>query len=160
MGESGLEEYAPIGPDDLAGQFTGRLARTEWLGPQGGAFSTPAAGADFAPFTIANRAFQVLTLFGQLVTSAAVANRAPQILYQLPSGETLMRVPQPAVVTASLTTRFSWGIGLVSQTLLALDEAQSIPEVWLPPGSKVSIVTGSLDVADQWSLGSVLYFMR
>lgn len=160
MGEGYSDDYAPIGPDDLAGQVAGRLIRSEWLAPQGGLLGTPVAGADFAPFTVSNRVFQVMTLFGQLVTSAAVANRAPQIVYSLQDGETLMKVPQPAVVTASTTTRFSWGIGLVSQTLLSLDEAQSIPEVWLPPGAKVSIVTGSLDVADQWSLGSVLYLIR
>ena len=153
------DAFRPQSPQDLGAINDATIRRTEWQISQPQIFVPPAAGADFPPFTLGNRAFKLLFMFGQLATSAAVANRTPQLVFKTQNGEVLARLVAPSNQAASLTQSYTWGIDVVSQSVLGGDVGQSMPDLWMPPGASISIITGLIDVADQWTLGSCLYLM-
>lgn len=111
----------------------------------------PSAGAEFTFTVPGEQALRVISVTGQLVTSAVAANRAAALVIGSPDG-TVITVEQPAVVTASLTTLFCWADGVSGDAASLVNGrlTAGIGEYVLPAGYTISSSTGALDAGDQW----------
>ena len=114
--------------------------------------ASPAAGADWQQAVPAGKAWEVLTLTEQLVTSAAVANREIVVQAKDPNGNLLAQADSPAFQTAGLTTIYSFERGRPYggsvQTFVGVLPAVDFP---LPEGSTIGVATTGLQAADQHS---------
>ena len=113
---------------------------------------TPAAGADWTVTVPGESAWAVISVSATLVTSAAVANRAP--LFTVTDGSsTLWRVAPGVVQTASLTTTYSWlcELGAPDVTITGGHIQVALPPAYFHPGFTFGPVTATRDAADQWS---------
>lgn len=122
------------------------------------ALAQPAAGADFAAITVPGGAVWCIeTLFGQLVCSAAAANRRPVL--RLTDGN--LRIgdfSENASVTANSTSTHTFARN-IAHTVAGLGGQGNFapaPDIWLQAGATIAIATAGIDVADQWSQGALL----
>lgn len=112
----------------------------------------PAAGAGFT-YTVDGRYFErMVAVSFQLVTSAAVANRFPQLFIQDTNGVAITSVPCGAVVVAGSTLTVSLALNAPSYANSASGGSFGyMPDLLLPPGWKVVLTVFGEDVADQVS---------
>lgn len=112
----------------------------------------PAAGADWS-FTIpGGSVMHVRAIRAALVTSAVVANRRP-VLTITDGNDTVAEVSVASSFTATQTASQSWLINVGAQLagLGGNGNYAPLPDLWLPAGSVVSVVTAGIDAGDQWS---------
>lgn len=111
---------------------------------------SPAVALGFThdiPFSEIQR---VLGISFQLVTDANAANRIARVEYLNASGAVFFTVASPFTVTASLTSRLNFGVGL--QQFGANAAAQiggPLPDFPLCGGLAVRVAVASIQVADQ-----------
>lgn len=112
----------------------------------------PAAGADWAHVFTGGFVRRIISVAAQLVTSAAVANRAVRLDLTAPEGRVLS-IPLPAVITAGLTTQLTWAEGIYPVNTALFDSALStgFEGMVCPPGFAIGTVSAALDAADQFS---------
>lgn len=119
---------------------------------------TPAAGAGWS-FTIPGESVaRVRGVIGKLTTSAIVANRQPML--QVGDGSsTFMALAAPSNIAASLAPLVSFaGPGASAGGSGAGGVLTSaLPDLILPAGYVLSMVTTAIDVTDQWTQCVVLY---
>lgn len=113
------------------------------------AVAQPAAGNEVQASPTATR--QLVAVFAQLVTSAAVANRLPALHVTDNAGHTLLSLPASSVQAASLTETYLWAVGMPfssgqNANLIPLPSGLTIASNWT-----VSTVTAAIQAADQWS---------
>lgn len=121
--------------------------------------ATPGAGAEISETVPTGARWELLTFQATLVTSAAAANRVPQLT--IDDGTTVIfRVGAALNQAASLTQRRSWFQGAPAPYL---DNASNVPmplpsNVRLGAAFRIKTVTAAIDVADQYS--AVQYLVR
>lgn len=111
--------------------------------------ATPAAGADWSLTVPAGHVYHLVSLYGQLVTSAAVATRIPRLSFT--DGDSVfLDLPPFASQVASLTRRYAWAPA-VSGTALGNSILSYLPDLDLPAGWTIASVTDLIDAADAWT---------
>jgi hypothetical protein len=121
--------------------------------------ATPAAGAEISETVPTGARWELLTFQATLVTSAAVANRVPQLVLD-DGASTLFRVGAALNQAASLTQRRSWFQGSAAPYL---DNASNVPSplpgnIRLPSGARIKTITLAIDAADQYN--AIQYLVR
>lgn len=112
----------------------------------------PGPGVDWS-FTLPSGAgYQLLLGTATLTTSAAVANRFPTIALQNGDGLTFFRSIDSTAIPATTAASISFGPDV---TTGAGNTGQLVtigmPFINLDAGWRIAVITGGLDVADQWS---------
>lgn len=114
---------------------------------------TPAAGADWVQTVPAGVAWEVLSVFERLVTSAVVATRSLNLDFKDPDGTRIIRYPYAAGQAASLTTSYALGAGYGAiQTTNEACAPLPSPPILVPANWTIQSATNLIDVADQHSL--------
>jgi hypothetical protein len=148
----------------LIGGYPGSFAalgypQTQPLPPSSGAgvtrsitVATPAAGANWSITVPPGASWTLISARATLVTSAAAANRTPNLQIKDGSGNIVLDALGGVAQTASLTVTWSWSAGAATSTVLS-----SVNSVGLPQGLKLNAgwviqqATANLQAADQWS---------
>lgn len=112
--------------------------------------SNPAAGAEISEVVPTGARWRLLSLRASLVTSAAVANRLPILIFD--NGATTFAVaPAAAVQTASLTVTYYWSVyGALSAGVSTFTNAMLPDYIVLMTGFRIKTATSALDGADDW----------
>jgi hypothetical protein len=121
--------------------------------------ATPAAGAEIAESVPTGARWELLAFQTQFVTSAAVANRIPQLVID-DGANVVYRVGQAANQAASLTFRRSWFPGGPSAVAdNANNVALGLPiGLRLGAGYRLRTITTAIDAGDQYS--AIQYVVR
>lgn len=121
---------------------------------------SPAAGAAFT-YRFPGETYTALVAVAfTLTTSAAVANRYPELAILDGDGGAIFRVASPTALVASLARRTYLAAdmgGVVTSP--SGDESLPFPDTMFPPGFQARITATALDAADQLS-GIRLYVRR
>lgn len=127
----------------ISGQLQYRRSRFVTVG------TTPAAGASPSITVPAGHSWRVLSIYASLVTGAAVANREAHL--QVSDGNAVyLDVPPAAVQAASLTRSYVW-YPHAAQVAVGTGQAIAVPELVLDAPAVISLATGAIDAADQWT---------
>jgi len=114
--------------------------------------TTPAAGAQFSLTVPAGVTWILNSVRAQLVTSAVVANRTPDLQVKDASGNIVMDAVAGTSQTASATDAWVWGPGLFTSTTLRQSDSVGIPTgMRLNAGWVLQMNVFNMDVGDQWS---------
>jgi hypothetical protein len=114
--------------------------------------TTPAAGANWSITVPAGASWTLTSVRATLATSAAVANRVPDLQIKDGSGNIVMDALAGVAQTATLTDTWSWSSGGVTSTVLGASNSVALPWAFrLNPGWVIQQVTTGLQAADQWS---------
>lgn len=121
--------------------------------------ATPAAGAEISETVPTGARWELLAFFALLTTSAAPANRVPQLVID-DGTSTLFRIGGALNQAASLAQRRSWYQGAPAPFL---DNANNVgmplpSAIRLPAAARIKTITAAIDVADQYS--TVQYLVR
>lgn len=130
-------------PVEVSGESVWRRSRITVAIP------SPAAGADWSFAIPSGHVYRLLSVYAQLVTSAAVATRVARLAFT-DGDRTFLDVPPFATQAASLTRRYAWAVSPAA-TAQGTGILSSLPEVELQAGWTIASVTDLIDVADQWS---------
>lgn len=139
---TGLSLGWPEGPNQQSVQGTGAVSSF--------VVANPAAGSDIAVSVPTGARWLMQSFAGQLVTSAAVANRIPHIVISDIGGNQLWNVAAPAAQVASTTVRYSacGGVAVSSNDNATI---MPIPDVALNfQGFSFNTLTTGLQAGDQW----------
>lgn len=139
-------------PDAYLPQFLSREGRILPGEKRAVTVPQPAAGADWSVSVPGGRQWRVQSLRALLTTSAAVATRTPRLSYS--DGTTIWwEGGDPAGYAASLVGRLCFiPLGSINNTGgQGVPTQDPLPDLWLVPGTVISVTTGGLDVGDQWS---------
>ncbi|HEY5985050.1 MAG TPA: hypothetical protein VIV12_01520 [Streptosporangiaceae bacterium] len=111
----------------------------------------PAAGADWSVRIPVAESWLVQGLTATLVTSAAVANRAPR-LEVTDEGVIISRFQPGRAPAASQTVRWSLVTGgpSAANTNSTIGTWGGPTELLIHPGRTLQVITENIDVADQW----------
>lgn len=112
----------------------------------------PAAGVGFTQQWAASGIVRVLAVGFTLVTAAAVAARLVSVTLEDDLGAALASVPAPFTQAASLTTRYTFGVGLVA--FGAADAARigtALPPLTMDGGMRLTVAIANVQGADQVS---------
>lgn len=120
---------------------------------------TPLAGHDFSWTGPVTAPFRVVSIYGQLLTSAVVATRLPSVELLDAAGNVLARMSPQFGQAASKTDGYTWANGLGGDSQQQVYNQAGLPLLWLPPRAKVASVTGAIDVGDQWSAVTISYLL-
>lgn len=113
--------------------------------------ANPGAGLDWTYTGNANTRWKVRHINAQLVTSAAVANRNPRLLFFDSITGRLKLVPSTNDQAASLTEDYSIGPANVAGTVAALANVWSVgTEDVMRDTSQIQSSTANIQAADQW----------
>lgn len=113
----------------------------------------PAAGADWLQSITPGARWRICSLNAALVTSAAVANRTPQIRLRH-SGVTIWQSPPNQVIPASTTALVSAAPGQVTSATVPTLVNCALPSPAIIGGigaADIAAVTGGMQAADQWT---------
>jgi hypothetical protein len=113
--------------------------------------ANPAAGADWVQTVPAGEQWIIRSVRAQLVTSAAAANRVPQLEVTDGAGHIVTLIPTTANQAASLTVGYNW---FPEAQLINFNGQVLLPfplEVRAQPGFTIQSVTTAIQAADQWS---------
>lgn len=120
------------------------------------AVANPAAGADWSVQVPAGVTWEVQAVYGQLATSAVVANRFPVLVITDAASNPLVNAnPGGGGQTATQTHKYTWAIDAASNQNTSANPSTPIPDVVLPAGATIASSTLNLDAADQWSAVSL-----
>lgn len=124
---------------------------------------TPAAGVDFATVPVPSGAKWLPRVFvGQLITAAAAANRILRTDYQDPLGVifggSAVGCLHPATITAQYRGLLGGSHNYTNGTALTAASVPTfpLPNLELPPDSRIAFVTTNIQAADQWSGGMLV----
>ena len=113
--------------------------------------STPGAGADISETVPAGIRWRIISFVATLVTSVAVANRAP--ILQITDGtHTTYYGATPTIQGAGVSWAYTFGPGM--QQIAGTQGVTGLPcpdGLKLGGGSQIKTLTNSLQAADQWS---------
>lgn len=111
----------------------------------------PAAGADWSITVPGGQLWELISVYAQITTAVAVANRLPNL--QISDGDiTWLTLPGDAATAASLTGTYVWANG-ISPLSAAHGITAGLPrDLYLMPGSVVSVSTDNVQAADQWGV--------
>ncbi len=113
--------------------------------------ASPAAGGNIAWNLATNRNVKLDAFSCLFVTSAVVANRGPVLIVKDSAGNIIWQLGGTAAVVASTSERLFWALSLAGSNNGVNNQANALPEMWLPPGCTLSTITANLDVGDQFS---------
>jgi hypothetical protein len=119
--------------------------------------ATPAAAADWSVSISSTDAVRVISISGQLVTSATVANRIPGLKITSQDNVAVYRGVSNVAQAASLTDFWTWDCNMSGPGYAGLYAASAsinvnpMPDLWLPYQWKISVTTFGLSAGDQWS---------
>lgn len=117
--------------------------------------ANPAAGADFTVTVPSGKFWRLLTMIATLQTSAVVAARAVKLFIDDGTDNLYETGNNDTGHSASITAQYSFAPGCPMSTTAVPASAVlrhfPVPEMVLMPGYRIRIVTGALDVGDQWS---------
>jgi hypothetical protein len=115
--------------------------------------TNPAAGAEISEAVPTGARWQLLYLRTNLVASAAVAVRAPNLRLNTTSGANKCFIPAPQTITAGQDVGITWGSGSAqfSDTGNRQSLASLPNDVILLAGETINTVTFNLDVGDDWA---------
>lgn len=121
---------------------------------------SPAAGAAFVYSFPGETYTALMAVSFTLTTSAAVANRYPELAVLDGDSNVIFKVASPTALAASLVRRtyFASDMGAVVSSPSG-DESLPFPDTVFPPGFKARITATALDVADTIT-GIRLYVRR
>lgn len=109
----------------------------------------PAAGLDPSVVVPAGHVYRVRAAFAQLVTDATVANREARL--QATDGvAAFLDIAPASAVVASSTTRYAWLPG-AGGYVTGAGQVMPLPELDLPAGWVVQLLTGGLVAGDNWT---------
>jgi hypothetical protein len=112
--------------------------------------TNPAAGAEISETVPAGVRWRLLALQASMVTGAAVANRLPALVIDDGVSE-LWRSNPLGNLTATTTTRLSWGVDTVNAASSGGTEWEiALPPMVLPPGARLRTSTSAIQAADDW----------
>jgi hypothetical protein len=148
----------------LAHGYVGRIAPVCWPYPRvdsptafGGLLnletvSNPAAGVDWAQQLDPSSRQRIMAVTATLLTSAAVANRAP-ILQVRFAAITVGLFPAGVVQAASLSVQYTWfpGAVLMAAAFSGVVNAPFPHNLILNSGFFINTATPNIQAADQWS---------
>ena len=117
----------------------------------------PAAGSDwkFTPSPTAR--VNVRSIIGTLTTSATVANRVPALQIVARDGQVIFDTASSSAQAASLANVWQWDAGMSGASFSGAYSWSSVvvtnamPDLWIPPGFIVKVVTRLLDTTDAWT---------
>jgi hypothetical protein len=127
-----------------------------WAEHEPRAIPTPAVATGFTyvvPGTVRER---IMAVSFVLVADANAANRLPRVEYLNAAGDVFASVAAPFVLTATLTSRFTFAVGL--QQFGANAAAQiggPLPPLKLNSGLSVRVSVGAVQAGDQISVASL-----
>lgn len=113
--------------------------------------SNPAAGAEVSETVPASARWNLLLFRDQLVTSAVVANRIPQLT--IDDGTNTLLIIPPAAGTQAASTSFSYHWGNLGYGSNATNNGVQIgiPSLVLGAGYRIRTLTSALDVGDDYA---------
>jgi hypothetical protein len=115
----------------------------------------PAAGADWTFIPSGSDRTRILSITGELTTSATVASRAVGLQLATENDLVYWGMQYAAAQAASLAATYSWAHSgnYVAPAAVAAGSVLSaaFPKEWLEPGDVVSSQTAAISAADQWS---------
>lgn len=136
----GYPQTQPIPPNAGAG-----VTRSVPLG-------NPAAGANWGIVVPTGAAWVLNSARATLTTSAAAANRIPDLQIKDGSGNVVLDAMAAVAQTASLTDFWSWSPGAANSTVLGSVNTVALPAGFkLNAGWSINQVTQNLQAADQWA---------
>jgi hypothetical protein len=101
--------------------------------------------------------WRVQSLSFVLVADANAANRIPRVEYLDAAGNVFAAVAAPFVLTATLTARFTFAIGILQFGANAAAQiGASLPDLKLNPGLAVRVAVTGIQATDQIS-GAALF---
>lgn len=112
--------------------------------------ANPAAGADWQTQVPAGARWQLQSISAQLVTAAAVANRAVHFQLANNAGVVYFDIPASGFQVAALTNRYTWAAGNPSTSFDSSFVANIPAGVQLLQGFFVGTVTTGIQAGDQW----------
>jgi hypothetical protein len=112
----------------------------------------PAAGAAAVVSVPGDRFYRLITARFSLATSAAVATRTPQLLWQTADSVEWARFPASGGIGASSSVVAQWAVATGS-TYTGNDGSLlvSIPDVIIRPGDRIVLSAANIQAADQLS---------
>jgi hypothetical protein len=120
------------------------------------AVGSPAAGADWSFAVPANARWRLQFVVARLTTSAAVANRVPNLFVNDDTGTRVWSMAASAVIAASINAQFTCQ---AATPLTPQDTTYTIvvlpPNLTMGPNSVFGTSTTAIQAADQWSLISM-----
>ena len=121
--------------------------------------ANPAAGAEVADAVPSHNVWRLIAAELTLVTSATVANRLVNFVVHDGTNE-LLRIPAPAVQTASTTVTYIFGDNLpFNNNATALVQTGAIPgNMYLPAIFELRTITTNLQAGDNYGITS--YFVE
>lgn len=114
--------------------------------------ANPAAGSDWSLFVPGGVVWQVQSILTRFNTNATVANRVPAIVIGDGSNN-VMRVSGANAATASNTHRYCWmkTFGVSNGPDVSNAMSTSFPDVPIPGGWQIQVVTTGLQAGDAWT---------
>lgn len=113
----------------------------------------PAANTEISETVPAGKMWRLTAFTVAFVTDANVANRFPKLILDDGANE-IVREGITTAITASLSMVLSFYLGRATQsvnvTAGGVSAASPLPDIVLPPGSRVRTVTGNLQVGDNY----------
>lgn len=114
--------------------------------------ASPPAATGFSKVVPGASRWRVQSVSFVLVADANAANRIPRVEYLDASGGVFAAVAAPFVLTANLTARFTFAIGVVQFGANAAAQiGASLPALHLNPGLSVRVAVTGIQVGDQIS---------
>jgi hypothetical protein len=114
--------------------------------------ATPAAGADWSTQVPPGRAWRILSICAQFVTSSTAATRSPELRYSQ-GANTFCSLGAAAGTVASQTAIYTWAaLGTSTSALVTrVTVTEGVPNIWLLQGTTIGTTTVNLQAGDQWS---------
>lgn len=124
----------------------------------------PAAGSDFNFVASNTQRVKILTITATLATDATVANRVPAIQILSTDKTVVYDSASSLSQAASLTNIWTWDHSMSGPGFSGAYNGANVvstnafPDLILPHGWQVKVVTRLVDTSDQWSAIAVTYF--
>ena len=118
---------------------------------------SPAVATGFTRTVPGASRWRIQSVSFVLVADANAANRIPRVEYLDAAGNVFAAVAAPFNLTANLTARFTFAIGVIQFGANAAAQiGASLPDLHLNPGLSVRVAVGGVQAGDQIS-GAALF---
>lgn len=117
---------------------------------------SPAVATGFTHRVTGATRQRIITVSFVLVADANAANRIPRVEYLNAAGDVFAAVAAPFTVTANITSRLTFGIGIVQFGANAAAQiGASLPDLHLNAGLAVRVAVAAIQAGDQISGASL-----